>query len=90
MTGLGQADRGGQAGHPGPDDKHFPIMAHRPTVPARPRPSIVVLAIVGAMPTRSEIFREVMLESRITQSELSRVSGVRQPSISQYLSGGWS
>ena len=39
------------------------------------------------MPTRGEILREVMLETGITQSELSRVSGVRQPSISQYLSG---
>src|SRR5690242_13829016 len=28
-----------------------------------------------------------MLETGITQSELSRISGVRQPSISQYLSG---
>jgi transcriptional regulator with XRE-family HTH domain len=28
-----------------------------------------------------------MLETGITQAELSRVSGVRQPSISQYLSG---
>src|SRR6185369_9910165 len=28
-----------------------------------------------------------MLETRITQSELSRISGVRQPSISQFLSG---
>jgi transcriptional regulator with XRE-family HTH domain len=28
-----------------------------------------------------------MLETSITQSELSRVSGVRQPSISQFLSG---
>jgi transcriptional regulator with XRE-family HTH domain len=36
---------------------------------------------------RDEILREVMLETGITQSELSRVSGVRQPSISQYLSG---
>jgi transcriptional regulator with XRE-family HTH domain len=39
------------------------------------------------MTTRGEILREVMLETGITQSELSRVSGVRQPSISQYLSG---
>jgi len=39
------------------------------------------------MTTRSEVLREVMLETGITQSELSRVSGVRQPSISQYLSG---
>ena len=28
-----------------------------------------------------------MLETGITQSELSRISGVRQPSISQFLSG---
>jgi transcriptional regulator with XRE-family HTH domain len=39
------------------------------------------------MTTRGEILREVMLETGITQSELSRVSGVRQPSISQCLSG---
>lgn len=39
------------------------------------------------MPTRDEILREVMLETSITQTELSRISGVRQPSISQYLSG---
>ena len=39
------------------------------------------------MTTRGEILREVMAETGITQSELSRVSGVRQPSISQYLSG---
>ena len=34
-----------------------------------------------------EILREVMLETGVSQSELSRISGVRQPSISQYLSG---
>jgi transcriptional regulator with XRE-family HTH domain len=39
------------------------------------------------MTTLGEILREVMTETGITQSELSRVSGVRQPSISQYLSG---
>jgi transcriptional regulator with XRE-family HTH domain len=39
------------------------------------------------MPTRGEILRGVMLETGTTQSELSRISGVRQPSISQYLSG---
>jgi len=39
------------------------------------------------VPTHGEILREVMLETGMTQSELSRVSGVRQPSISQYLSG---
>jgi transcriptional regulator with XRE-family HTH domain len=36
---------------------------------------------------RPEILREVMQESHTTQSELSRISGVRQPSISQFLSG---
>jgi transcriptional regulator with XRE-family HTH domain len=39
------------------------------------------------MSSRSEVLREVMLKSDISQSELSRISGVRQPSISQYLSG---
>ncbi|MEU1982136.1 helix-turn-helix transcriptional regulator [Nocardia sp. NPDC019395] len=36
---------------------------------------------------RSEVLREVMLETGTTQSELARVSGVRQSSISQCLSG---
>jgi len=36
---------------------------------------------------RSRVLREVMLESGTTQSELSRLSGVHQPSISQFLSG---
>lgn len=39
------------------------------------------------MTTRSEVLREVMQQTGITQSELSRISGVRQPSISQHLSG---
>lgn len=39
------------------------------------------------MSNRRETLREVMLETGMTQSELSRISGVRQPSISQYLSG---
>ncbi|MGH3734618.1 MAG: helix-turn-helix domain-containing protein [Micromonosporaceae bacterium] len=38
------------------------------------------------MPDRRELLREVMLETGTTQSELSRLSGVRQPSISQFLS----
>jgi transcriptional regulator with XRE-family HTH domain len=37
--------------------------------------------------SRSDILREVMLETGTTQSELSRVSGVRQSSVSQFLSG---
>ena len=36
---------------------------------------------------RGILLREVMLETGTTQSELSRTSGVRQPSISQFLSG---
>lgn len=36
---------------------------------------------------RGEVLRQVMLETGTTQSHLSRVSGVRQPSISQFLSG---
>lgn len=39
------------------------------------------------MKDRGQLLRDVMVETDITQSELSRVSGVRQPSISQMLSG---
>ena len=39
------------------------------------------------MPSRGGLLREVMLETSTTQSELSRISGVHQPSISQFVSG---
>lgn len=39
------------------------------------------------MPTRRDLLRDVMLKTGATQSELSRLSGVHQPSISQFLSG---
>jgi transcriptional regulator with XRE-family HTH domain len=39
------------------------------------------------MVSRGTLLREVMLETGTTQSELSRISGIRQPSISQVLSG---
>ncbi|MBO0802534.1 MAG: helix-turn-helix domain-containing protein [Nocardiopsaceae bacterium] len=39
------------------------------------------------MSGRGDLLREVMLETGTSQSELSRVSGVRQSSISQMLSG---
>ena len=39
------------------------------------------------MTSRSEVLREVMLETGTTQSDLSRLSGVHQPSISGFLSG---
>lgn len=38
------------------------------------------------MSSRSDLLRDVMLDTSTTQSELSRVSGVRQSSISQSLS----
>ena len=38
------------------------------------------------MATRSDVLRKVMLETCTTQSDLSRLSGVRQPSISGFLS----
>lgn len=37
--------------------------------------------------SRRDVLREVMLETGTTQSHLSRLSGVRQPSISGFLSG---
>jgi transcriptional regulator with XRE-family HTH domain len=39
------------------------------------------------MTSRGDVLREVMLETGTTQSDLSRLSGVRQPSISGFLSG---
>jgi transcriptional regulator with XRE-family HTH domain len=39
------------------------------------------------MSGRSDLLREVMLSTGTTQSQLSRFSGVHQPSISQFLSG---
>jgi transcriptional regulator with XRE-family HTH domain len=39
------------------------------------------------MTSRGDVLREVMLETSTSQSDLSRLSGVRQPSISGFLSG---
>jgi hypothetical protein len=44
-------------------------------------------AIVDAMSERGRVLEQVMTETGTTQSVLSRLSGVRQPSISQFLSG---
>ncbi len=38
------------------------------------------------MSSRSDLLRQVMLETGTTQTMLSRISGVHQPSISQFLS----
>ncbi len=43
--------------------------------------------MVADVDDRGELLRQVMLETGTTQSELSRLSGVHQPSISQTLSG---
>ena len=47
---------------------------------------IASTAIVPGMRGR-EVLHDVMTETRMTQSELARLSGVRQPSISQILAG---
>jgi transcriptional regulator with XRE-family HTH domain len=39
------------------------------------------------MTESSEVLRDVMLETGTTQSDLARISGVRQPTISQILTG---
>jgi transcriptional regulator with XRE-family HTH domain len=65
--------------------------ATRPTATAAPhatRPSIYSIRCYSwHVSGRGELLREVMRETRTTQSALSRLSGVRQPSISQFLSG---
>lgn len=39
------------------------------------------------MTSKSDLLREVMNKTNTSQTELSRLSGVRQPSVSQFLSG---
>src|SRR3954452_8161486 len=46
-----------------------------------------MLCYSSGVSDRGEILRTVMYETGITQSELSRLSGVHQPSISQFVSG---
>src|ERR1700757_3483172 len=48
---------------------------------------IVTIAILGLMRDHGELLGQVMSETATTQSELARLSGVHQPSISQFLSG---
>lgn len=43
--------------------------------------------MIADMVSRSEVLAEVMRSTRTTQAELARLSGVHQPSISQYLAG---
>jgi len=55
-----------------------------------PRRALVIYSnscYVQIVSDRSDVLREVMRETSTTQSALSRLSGVRQPSISQFLSG---
>lgn len=49
--------------------------------------SYSIACYIGIMTGRGDLLREVMLETSTTQSELSRISGVHQPSISQFISG---
>lgn len=60
----------------------------RCTLARQPVPSFYSkICYSSGMPDGSPVLREVMLTTSTTQSELSRLSGVRQPSISQFLSG---
>lgn len=60
--------------------------ATRPPCGLSGLPTIAPDAIVGVMRGR-DVLNEVMRHTGITQSELARLSGVRQPSISQILAG---
>lgn len=46
-----------------------------------------IICYSAFMTDKSDVLREVMLKTSTTQSGLSRLSGVRQPSISGFLSG---
>lgn len=59
----------------------------RPTPLPAPQLSYSTLCYIRWVSDRDELLRQVMHETRTTQSELSRLSGVHQPSISQFLSG---
>jgi transcriptional regulator with XRE-family HTH domain len=52
-----------------------------------PSPTYSIFCYNCVVNERREVLRAVMRETDTTQSELSRLSGVRQPSISQFLSG---
>lgn len=49
--------------------------------------SIALNAIIEAMETASDVLSSVMQATGTSQTELARISGIRQPSISQYLAG---
>jgi hypothetical protein len=55
--------------------------------PVLPQTAHSISCYAGCMTSRSNVLREVMRETRTTQSMLSRLSGVHQPSISGFLSG---
>lgn len=46
-----------------------------------------IFCYAGSVISRIDVLRRVMRETRTTQSRLSRLSGVHQPSISGFLSG---
>jgi transcriptional regulator with XRE-family HTH domain len=49
--------------------------------------SYSIICYIADLTSQSDVLRKVMLETSTTQSDLSRLSGVRQPSISGFLSG---
>lgn len=51
------------------------------------RPVYSALCYSRPMTSRGEVLHKVMSQTGTTQSDLSRISGVRQPSISQFVSG---
>jgi transcriptional regulator with XRE-family HTH domain len=64
---------------------------HRTAVPLRAEPldagRYSDFHYMPAVIDKSELLRAAMREAGVTQSGLARISGVRQPSISQFLSG---
>jgi transcriptional regulator with XRE-family HTH domain len=77
--------RGGNSLHPTHGRAELPPVSF--TRFREPWPPYSSSCYTCPVPSRGEVLRDVMLETGITQSELSRISGVRQPSISQFLSG---
>ena len=64
---------------------HLAVMAGLVTQAAHVPYSKICYSL--GVPDRSDVLREVMLNTGTSQSGLSRLSGVKQPSISQFLSG---
>ena len=64
-----------------------PRLHHRLELLCRNAPQHYSKACYSAVMDRREVLRDVMGETSTSQSELSRITGVHQPSISHFLSG---